>query len=100
MLYRSYSQNPPADKRSESASLTSYLLPVFSYPLVLSEENPVAFLSDVCLSASLLIKRLRSLLTHFLNALFRILPVEFLGSSSMGMNRLGTLYAARFFSRW
>ena len=47
MLYRSYSQNPPADKRSESTSLTSYLLPVFSYPLFLSEENPVAFLSDV-----------------------------------------------------
>ena len=47
MLYRGHSQNPPADKPSESASLTSYLLPVFSYPLVLSEKNPVAFLFHV-----------------------------------------------------
>ena len=42
----------------------------------------------------LLIKRQSALLTYFLSALFRILPVEFFGISSISMKCLGILYAA------
>ena len=42
----------------------------------------------------LLIKRQSALLTYFLRALFRILPVEFFGISSISMKCLGILYAA------
>ena len=42
----------------------------------------------------LLIKCQSALLTYFLSALFRILPVEFFGISSISMKCLGILYAA------
>lgn len=45
-------------------------------------------------SDRLLIKRQSTLLTYFLRALFRILPVEFFGISSISMKCLGILYAA------
>ena len=60
----------------------------FSYPCADERSKSTNLLT------CLLIKRQSALLTYFLSALFRILPVEFFGISSISMKCLGILYAA------